>query len=252
MSYILFFDSGIGGFSVLREAIKLHPEENYIFFADEKNLPYGDKSIEKVSELTCSTIAALRQQYKIRAIVISCNTATSAAISKLRREHCDIPVIGIEPAVKPACELCHGGRIGVMATSVTLSGKKFHELCQKNKMNADIIPIPAPGLVELIEKESEDKSELEGYLNKLFCEYGRDFGCIVLGCTHYPFVKDEIMKASGCKNVIDGAKGTVRQLFRMLEYDFEEGGERIFLTSDESISSPADFVKKAERFLSKK
>lgn len=119
-----FFDSGVGGLSVLREAIKLLPNEDFIYFGDSKNAPYGTKSVDEVRELSFKA-SELLLKYSVKAIVVACNTATSAAIENLRNTYKNMPIIGIEPALKPAVELKREGKIVIMATPMTLSEKSF-------------------------------------------------------------------------------------------------------------------------------
>lgn len=216
-----FFDSGVGGLSVLRETIKLMPNENYIYFGDSKNAPYGVKTVEQVQELSFKAIDFLRSK-GVKAIVVACNTATSAAIEQLRESYRDIPIIGIEPALKPAVELHRPGSIVIMATPMTLVEKKFNALQKKFKEEADICPLPCDGLVEIIESGNIDGELVEAYLRKRFKEVeGDKIAAVVLGCTHYPFVKDTIIKILGeSVPVIDGSEGTSRHLRNILE---EEG-----------------------------
>lgn len=234
MSYILFFDSGLGGLSVLREAIKQHPELNYIYVADNLNMPYGDRPPEEVAELTLSTIASVYEKYPIRAITVACNTATSAAITRLREIYSDIPVLGIEPALKPAAERHPGGRIGVMATKMTLSERKFRELLSKYDTNADITSIPCPGLVDFVERGELEGGKLEKFLSDIFAPYTQPFDCIVLGCTHYPFVKNAVYNVTECRDIIDGGLGTANNLFRRIKdipCDTPPAGKRIFINT---------------------
>lgn len=216
-----FFDSGVGGLSVLRETIKLMPNENYIYFGDSKNAPYGVKTVKQVQELSFNAIDFLRSK-GVKAIVVACNTATSAAIGELREANKDIPIIGIEPALKPAVEMHRAGSIVIMATPMTLAEKKFNALQEKFKKEADITPLPCDGLVELIESGIIEGELIDTYLRKKFEEVENDdIAAIVLGCTHYPFIKSTIIKILG-ENVpvIDGSEGTSRHLKTVLE---EEG-----------------------------
>lgn len=137
------FDSGVGGISVLRELVARMPNENYIFFGDSKNAPYGTKTLKEVQELTCADAAYLISQ-NVKALVVACNTATSAAINILREKYVDMPIIGIEPALKPAVHARENPRVLVMATPMTLREEKFHALMQKFESDADILPLPAP------------------------------------------------------------------------------------------------------------
>lgn len=244
MNYILFFDSGMGGLSVMREAIKIHPEENYIYYADNKNLPYGEKDMDTIRELTLSAVSSVMAKYPVKAIVIACNTATSAAVRALRYIYKDIPIIGIEPAIKPACEQNRGGRIAVLATEATLRQPKFLSLTKTYEALAEIYPIPCPGLVDFVERDILNGDELYGFLKEIYLPYSHiQFNSIVLGCTHYPFLKDAISHVFNCENVIDGGMGTANNLFRQISRD--EGGKLIFINS----SKLTDFEKRAKKLL---
>ncbi len=236
MSYILFFDSGLGGLSVLREALRLHPEENYIYLADNANIPYGDKDTDTLRRLTVEAIENIFKKYPVKAITVACNTATSAAISDLRKIYSGVPVIGIEPALKPAAERHPGGRIGVMATMTTLRERKFRDLLARFADDALITPIPCPGLVDFVERGILDGDELKSFLEGIFKKYDAPFDALVLGCTHYPFVKNAIKEVSGCEDIIDGAYGTVNNLFRRLDIKMNDDenknkGELIFINT---------------------
>ncbi|SKA88884.1 glutamate racemase [Clostridium sp. USBA 49] len=212
-----FFDSGIGGISVLKETIKILPHEDYIYFGDSKNAPYGTKTTNEVKKLTFEAVNFLLSK-DIKAIVIACNTATSAAIDDLRKFYKNIPIIGIEPALKPAVELKKRGKIIIMATPMTLSEKKFNNLMNSYKNDNDIEPLPCAGLVELIEQGLLEGEELNFYLkNKLQPYLNSNISSVVLGCTHYPFIKKELSKILNKDiEIIDGSLGTAKQLKRQL------------------------------------
>lgn len=213
-----FFDSGLGGLSVLREAIKIMPKENYIYFGDSKNAPYGTKSVEEVKELTFKAVEFLKEK-GVKAIVIACNTATSSAIYDLRKEYIDIPIVGIEPAVKPAIQLERYGKIIIMATPVTLAQKKFKDLYDQYKSDTDIVPLPCPELVQFIERGEIDSDRVLKYIREKLGVYKKsEIGAVVLGCTHFPFVENTIKKVIGDDiPVIHGGYGTAKQLKRVLE-----------------------------------
>jgi len=213
-----FFDSGVGGISVLREARKLLSHEDFIYFGDSKNAPYGVKSAEEVKKLTFAAVDFLISK-GVKAIVIACNTATSAAIDDLRDYYKDIPIIGIEPALKPAVENHNLGKIIIMATPMTLYETKFSNLMNSYKSKADIIPLPCAGLVELIENGKTEGEEVNSYLTRKLKPYlNSPIGSVVLGCTHYPFIKTELSRIlSKTTTIIDGSIGTSRQLKRQLE-----------------------------------
>lgn len=212
-----FFDTGVGGLSVLKTAIKLMPNENFVYFGDSKNAPYGTKSIDKVRELTLKSAEFLVSK-DVKAIVIACNTATSVAINDLRKIY-DIPVIGVEPALKPAIELKRDGKIVIMATTVTLAETKFNNLVNKYGKEAEIEPLPCPGLVEFIENGDLNSKELKSFLKSKFNKFeGSKLSSIVLGCTHYPFIEDVIKEIVGNDvPIIDGSLGTTNELKRKLE-----------------------------------
>jgi len=213
-----FFDSGVGGLSVMREALKIMPNENYIYLGDSINAPYGVKSVEEVKNLTFKAVEFLLNK-GVKGIAIACNTATSAAVAALRVEYPDLPLVGIEPALKPAVELHKEGKILIMATSMTLKEQKFRELMKKYENVAEIVPLPCPGLVEFIEAGKLEGEEVETYLKDKLDTYKNDkISSIVLGCTHYPFIKNSLYKILGDDVlIIDGGLGTAKELKRRLE-----------------------------------
>lgn len=215
---IAFFDSGVGGISVLREAVRLLPNEDYLFFGDSANAPYGTRSRQEILDLTLGHAKRLYLR-GIKALVIACNTATSAAIIDLRKIYTDIPVIGIEPALKPAALMSAHPTVIVMATPLTVREKKFHDLLGHYARKADVIALGCPGLMEYVENGSADGPEVTSYLTKLLTPYlsSRHVDAIVLGCTHYPFVAPVIRRIAGEKvRIFDGGNGTARELRRRL------------------------------------
>ena len=214
---IAVIDSGVGGISVLRELIKIMPEEKFLYFGDSKNAPYGTKSRAEVLEITRNNLTAL-QRRGIKALVVACNTATSAAVRILREENPDLPIVGIEPAVKPASELCDSPRVLVMATPLTLKEEKFKNLVSRFAHKGEFIPLPCPGLADLIEKGDVESEEIESYLNDLFAPYfDQNIDGIVLGCTHYPHIRDAIDRVWGGRAaILDGGAGTAREARRRI------------------------------------
>lgn len=212
-----FFDSGVGGLSVLKEAIKIMPNEDYIYFGDSKNAPYGMKSVDEVRSLTFNAVEFLLSR-GVKGIAIACNTATSAAVADLRKIYPELPLVGIEPALKPAVELNNDGDILIMATAMTLKEEKFKRLMDKYKDRASIIPVPCPGLMEFIEAGKFQGKEIEEYLLEKINTYREGkISAIVLGCTHYPFIKDILISIVGENvNIIDGGLGTAKELRRRL------------------------------------
>ena len=209
------FDSGVGGVSVLRELVKLMPEENYLYFGDSANAPYGDRPTEQVRELTMKVARELVAR-GVKALVVACNTATSAAVSLLRQTWPEMIIIGIEPALKPAVDQFPAGRIGIMATQVTLrEGKLAHQL--ERFPQAAVSLIPVPGLVELVERGDTRGEKVEALLKTVLSPYRGKLDALVLGCTHYPFVKEAISHILGPDTVLlDGGEGTAKQTKRCL------------------------------------
>lgn len=213
--YIAVFDSGVGGISVLKELVALMPNENYLYFGDSANAPYGDRPTEQVRKLTLHVAETLMQR-NIKALVIACNTATSAAVEILRDAYPELIIVGIEPALKVAVDTYPTGHIGVMATQVTLREEKFtHQL--ERFPEASVSLIPAPGLVELIEGAAPD-SKIKELLSPILSPYVDKLDAIVLGCTHYPFASNVIGEILGKRTqLLDGGAGTARQTKRRLE-----------------------------------
>ena len=215
--YIAVFDSGVGGISVLRELRRELPNERFLYFGDSANAPYGDKTVEEVRRLTLAAAEMLMGR-GIKALVVACNTATAAAIEMLRQTYPDEIIIGIEPAVKLAAGHFPHGRIGVMATQVTLRLERFDDLVHRFDDTALVERIPAPGLVELIEQGKAESPETEALLQRILAPWRGKLNALVLGCTHYPFVKKTVARILGDRTeLLDGSLGTARETRRRLE-----------------------------------
>ena len=210
---VAFFDSGLGGISVLREAVRMLPHEDFLYYGDSLHAPYGVRSLGEVRELCLNALEPLIAR-GVKALVVACNTATSAAIGALRERYPDLIVIGTEPAIKPAVERHEGGRILVMATPMTLKEEKFLALQAQYQPRAEIIPLPCPGLMEFVEQGVTSGGAVEGYLlDKLEPYRNVPVSAIVLGCTHYPFLTGAIRRIVGRHvEIIDGADGVAQQL----------------------------------------
>ncbi|MCF6154647.1 MAG: glutamate racemase [Candidatus Brocadia sp.] len=211
------FDSGIGGISVLAEIIRILPCEEFVYFADTLHSPYGTKPEDVVRSLSIKA-AEFLSLVGIKSLVVACNTATSVAINEIRKMY-PFPVIGMEPALKPAVELGLAGKILVMATPVTLKSNKFKGLACHYKHRVEIVPFPCAGLVEIIERDHSHGSEIKEYLFHIFSPVNKEsISAIVLGCTHYVLIKKEIVNTVGCKiAIIDGNCGTARHLRKALQ-----------------------------------
>lgn len=209
------FDSGIGGVSVLRQMTALMPQENFIYLGDTANAPYGTKSHDEIMRLSvcCAEYLVLRG---IKALVVACNTATSVCIDHLRARYPHMDIVGIEPAIKPALECKDNSVIAVMATPLTLKEEKFANLTKELSASSRIVPLPCPGLMEIVESGLFNDKEAYKYLRSLFD--GVDIpDAVVLGCTHYPFVRPVIEELLPGVRIYDGGEGTARQLKRVME-----------------------------------
>ena len=209
------FDSGVGGISVLREAVRLLPNERFIFYGDTKNAPYGTKPKETVLALSRNVVKKL-VGLGAKAIVIACNTATSAAAADLRMEYSSLPIIAMEPALKPASLLHRDGVVLSLATPGTIAGEKYAHLYAL--YGEGVISLPCPGLMEFVERGELSGPALNAYFDQLFAPYAsKTVEAIVLGCTHYSFLKKSISSYFPGIPLLDGNEGTVRQLRRRLE-----------------------------------
>ena len=235
--YIAVFDSGVGGISVLRELVKLMPQERYLYFGDSANAPYGTRPTSEVRALTLAAAERLMAR-GCKALVVACNTATAAAIIDLRAKYPDRIIIGIEPALKVAADHFPGGEVGVMATPVTLREEKFDVLLHRFTDACTVHKIPAPGLVELVERGLAVSEEAEELLRPLLMPYRDRLDALVLGCTHYPFAAPVIGKLLGGHTaLLDGGPGTARQTKRRLEAEgllFDGPGELLLENSSGS------------------
>ena len=214
--YIAVFDSGVGGISVLRRLLEVLPNEKYLYFGDSINAPYGVRTEEEVRQLS---LAAMEKMVArgIKAFVIACNTATSAAQAALQEAYPDIPVIGIEPAIAEGVRLFPNGHVGALATPGTLKGKRFLENKARLEGDCRITAIPAPGLMELVEAEKGDSPEAVALLTPLLTPH-KDLNALALGCTHYPFAEKSVRAVLGDGvMLLDGAVITARQTKEILE-----------------------------------
>ena len=214
-----FMDSGLGGLSVLREAVKLMPNEDFIYYGDSANAPYGTKPPEVIRKLTFNVVDRLLKR-GIKGLAVACNTATSAAVRPLRERYPELPIVGIEPAVKPAAMNNHGGRVIVMATPMTIRQPKFNRLLDKYKDMAEFVPVECKGLMEYVEHGELDGADLDAYFEEHLKPYiTEDTETIVLGCTHYPFLSPHLKEYLKNDNIrlIDGSYGTSMELKRQLK-----------------------------------
>jgi glutamate racemase len=185
------FDSGVGGLSILKALRAELPNERFVYYADTAHAPYGERSEEHVAQRTRAVVQALRDAHGIKALVIACNTATAAAVHLVRAEHGDIPVVGVEPALKPALAASSTRRIGVLATRRTLASAKFQGLHDGLRGQAEFVLQPCDGLADAIEQDDTSRvAQLcSAYATQIgyFGTGAGEIDTVVLGCTHYPF-----------------------------------------------------------------
>ncbi|MBN2045759.1 MAG: glutamate racemase [Anaerolineales bacterium] len=213
-----FFDSGVGGLSVLRAVRDQHPTEDLIYIADQAHVPYGLRQLEEVRHFSTEITRFLLHQ-GAKLIVVACNTASAAALHHLRRTFPDTPFVGMEPAVKPAAETTETGVVGVLATPATFQGRLYASVVERFASGVMLLQNPCTGLVEQIEAGNLDGEQtaiiLEGALNPMLAA---NIDTVVLGCTHYPFVIPQIKQIVGEKvRVIDPAPAISRQVGRLLD-----------------------------------
>lgn len=214
-----FFDSGIGGITVLHQALRFLPQEDYLFYADTSHVPYGEKTKEEVRDYIFSAVDFIAD-HKVKALVIACNTATSIVIEELRQKY-DFPILGIEPAVKPAIERLEGKqkKVLVLATSLTLKEKKYNDLVHRIDQGEIVDSLPLPGLVQFAENFEFDEKIITPYLQKELSLFDlKQYGTVVLGCTHFPYFEASLRNIFH-KDVdfISGSIGTAKHLKRILE-----------------------------------
>lgn len=213
--FIGVFDSGVGGISVLRALTAELPHENFSYFGDSANAPYGNRNPAEIASLSLHIVESFVSK-GAKAVVIACNTATSVAADDLRTRYPELPIIGVEPALKPAVAAMPGGRILVMATPVTLALEKYQSLAESLDAGATIIPVACDGLAARIERGDLHAPDLYELVDTLVGHHRGSVDAVVLGCTHYPFIADVIHSIIGTVPLFDGGDGTARQLRRRL------------------------------------
>jgi len=253
---IAFFDSGVGGLTVLSEALRQLPYEEYIYYADTDNAPYGVKSSALVKNLVLKAAENLAGT-GINALVVACNTATSIAVNDLRKKY-SFPIIGMEPAVKPAVELngCKK-RILVAATELTLKEYRFRDLVSRLDSEHVVDAVPLPGLVEFCENGIFQENIIIPYLQEQFSGFNlTKYSTLVLGCTHFSFYRNYFSKILPSSiSIIDGNAGTVRRLKHLTSSQRDNQikknpGKIIFFNSGKEIVEASRFLEYLERLSS--
>jgi glutamate racemase len=213
------YDSGFGGLSVWRELHRALPRESLIYLGDGKNCPYGTKSEEQIRELAERAVGDLVER-GCKMVVVACNTATAAAIEYLRDRFSHIPIVGLEPAVKPACAMTRSKVVGVMATERSLAGRKFLSTLERYGQGVEVLKVVGEGFVEAVEADAEQEPRTEELVRRAvepMIERGADV--IVLGCTHYPFLGDVIRRVVGDREVavIDSGEAVEKRVESLLD-----------------------------------
>ena len=220
------FDSGVGGLSVLRALHAELPQEQFVYVADSGHAPYGERDDTHIIARSHAITNYLIEHHAIKALVVACNTATAAAIQRLRSMHTDLPIIGIEPALKPAISITRTGRIGVMATRGTLGSDKFKNLYASLKDQAEFILQPCDGLADAIERNDVAQiMRISAECLQAMGSFGNapsNIDTLVLGCTHYPFIQDILQSLAGYPiQFLEGGMPVARQTKRVLAERFQ-------------------------------
>lgn len=242
-----FLDSGIGGITVLREAVKLLPNEDYVFFSDSVNNPYGDKSDEEIIARCDEIVNLLVNEKGCKAIVVACNTAAAKAVKALREKYTDTPFVAIEPAYKMVHDNNPDGFTLIMATKGTVASEKFRRLYY-SYYNHKTSLLACVGLADLIEQDR--KEELAVYLEEHLSAYRGRAQNVVLGCTHYPLVKKDISKVLGNVQFYDGSLGVSKRLKYILEENdlLTDSKDKFTIDFIDSSAEKEQREQKKERF----
>lgn len=215
------FDSGLGGLTVVKSVLEELKGIDLIYVADTKNAPYGDKSKDEILDFSIAIVDFLIKEYAIDALVVACNTATSAAIEDIRKHYKHLAIVGLEPGIKPAVAWSMSKKVGILATPATLGGEKYKKLAARLSQECDVIIYEqaCPGLVEQIEAGQSDAPKTIGMLEDWLAPMRElDVDTIVLGCTHYPLIAQSIQKVMGREvNLVETSKPVAKRLLHLLE-----------------------------------
>ena len=216
------YDSGLGGLTVWREIRRALPEESLVYLGDGKNCPYGSPPREDIQVLADAAVGRLVEEAGCKLVVVACNTATAAAIDFLRAKYAEVPIVGMEPAVKPACLATRSRVVGVLATERSLDGDLFRRTAAKYGEGIEVLMVPGRGFVELVEGDRESTPEAEACVRAAVEPMlARGADQIVLGCTHYPFllpVLERIVAGRGVA-IVDPSPAVARRVVQLLDRD---------------------------------
>ncbi len=218
---VLFFDSGVGGLPYLERAKQQLPDEQYIYLADHAHFPYGLKPMKKLKEIILGTVGRAIRCFHPKTVVLACNTATVIALTDLRERH-DLPFIGVVPAVKPAAQDLRGGKLGVLATRRTVEGIYLKTLIRNFAEGCEVVTIPLSSLVQFVEEryilaDSTERLQAVRREEQLQTIRKANISVLVLGCTHFLLMEEEIMTVVGGIPLIDSREGVINQLARVLK-----------------------------------
>ncbi len=242
------FDSGMGGLSVLHTARKLLPHEHFIYYADENHVPYGEKSKEEIVGFV-DEIIRFMIAHDAKAIVIACNTATSAAV-KLMRQKYSLPIIGMEPAVKKAIDLYGDRKVLVCATPITVKGEKMIKLVERVDKEHLVDLVALPELVRFAEKQEFEGEAVLSYLQEALSYFDlSQYGSLVLGCTHFNYFKDSFQKIMPQVHFLDGNTGTINQLIKNIDSEMNSFSVEYYY-SGKKVTDEKE-LKRIKRYLSR-
>ncbi len=214
------YDSGMGGLTVWREVRRALPEESLVFLGDGKNCPYGSRTREEIRRLADAAVARLVEEEGCKMVVVACNTATAAAIDLLRTKYASVPLVGMEPAVKPACLATRSGVVGVLATERSLDGDLFRRTAARYGKGIEVVTAAGRGFVELVEADREDSPEAEACVREIVGEMlARGADQIVLGCSPYPFLLPVLRRVLAGRDVaiVDPSPAVARRVVQLLD-----------------------------------
>ncbi len=214
------YDSGMGGLTVWREVRRALPAESLVFLGDGKNCPYGSRTPDEIRRLADAAVARLVEEEGCKMVVVACNTATAAAIGFLRAKYASVPLVGMEPAVKPACLATRSGVVGVLATERSLDGDLFRRTAARYGEGIEVVATPGRGFVELVEADRENTPEAEACVRRAVAEMlARGADQIVLGCTHYPFLLPVLRRVLAGRDVaiVDPSPAVARRVVQLLD-----------------------------------
>ncbi|MDD6932398.1 MAG: glutamate racemase [Eubacteriales bacterium] len=237
-------DSGFGGMSTLKTLRETLPRESFVFWGDNAHAPYGVHTAREIQDYTMEVVRRLLEK-DVKAIVIACNTATSAAAASLR-EQLSLPVLGLEPALKPAVEYAGDGLVAVLATPATLKLEKYQQLSQKYGRNT--VNVPCPELVELVEAGQTDTPQVRACIEEKLSAYRERLKAVVLGCTHFVWLRDAVQRAVPGVRIFDGNQGLALHLIDVLQTNRLETAAEHGVCEYHTTSQDPEILRRLEDF----